>query len=212
MARKRQETLVLFPETATITRKFSDAQFGALMRAVFSYRFNGEVYAGDDAAVDVAFQAIIGQIQRYQEFCQKQSNNAKGGEAQPSAANGSEAQPSDPPCPSPCPSPYPIQESEAGKPPTRTRFSPPSVRDVADYCQEKGYTVDAERFVDYYASVGWKRGNTPVKDWKAAVRTWARKDNPKPTTPEPKNCGYVLAPSEDPWEAAMRKQQEVVHV
>lgn len=97
---------------------------------------------------------------------------------------------------------------EAGKPPARPRFSPPSVEDVADYCHEKGYAVDAGRFVDYYASVGWKRGKTPIKDWKAAVRTWARKDSSQPATPEPANCGYVLAPSEDPWESAMRRQQE----
>ena len=38
MARKKQETLVLFPEVLQITRKFTDAQFGALIRAVFSYR------------------------------------------------------------------------------------------------------------------------------------------------------------------------------
>ena len=36
MARKKQETLVLFPEVMQITRKFTDAQFGALIRAVFS--------------------------------------------------------------------------------------------------------------------------------------------------------------------------------
>lgn len=101
-----------------------------------------------------------------------------------------------------------IGKSEADKPSTRQRFSPPSVEDVATYCHEKGYTIDPGRFVDYYVSVGWKVGKNPMRDWKAAVRTWARKDNPKPATPELKNCGYVLAPSEDPWESAMRRQQE----
>ena len=41
MARKRQETLVLFKDVLNITEKFSDAQFGALMRAAFDYRFEG---------------------------------------------------------------------------------------------------------------------------------------------------------------------------
>lgn len=213
--RKKQETLVLFPETVTITRKFSDAQFGTLMRAAFSYRFSGEVYSGDDSAVDVAFQAIAGQIDRYQEFCRKQANNAKGSEGQPSAANErqtqpqeSESAPSDPPYPYPCPSPYPypIQESKADKPPTHPRFSPPSVKDVAVYCQEKGFMIDPERFVDYYSSVGWKVGRNPMKDWKAAVRTWVRKASPLPATPESKNCGYVLASQEDPWETAVKQQ------
>lgn len=100
-----------------------------------------------------------------------------------------------------------IRESKADKPPTRQRFSPPSVEDVATYCHEKGYTIDPGRFVDYYASVGWKVGKNPMRDWKAAVRAWARKDNPKPATPELKNCGYVLAPSEDPFEVAMRQRE-----
>ena len=65
MARPKQETLTLFPEIVSITRKFSDAQFGALMRAAFAYRFGGETYSGDDPAVDVAFQTVAGQIDRY---------------------------------------------------------------------------------------------------------------------------------------------------
>ena len=66
----------------------------------------------------------------------------------------------------------------ADKPPTRHRFSPPSVEDVREYCKEKGYNVDPERFVDYYTSNGWKVGRNPMKDWKAAARTWAKKEKP----------------------------------
>lgn len=55
MARKRQETLVLFKDVLNITEKFSDAQFGALMRAAFDYRFEGEGYQGEDALVELAF-------------------------------------------------------------------------------------------------------------------------------------------------------------
>ena len=70
------------------------------------------------------------------------------------------------------------KESVADKPPTRHRFSPPSVEDVREYCKEKGYNVDPERFVDYYISNGWKVGRNPMKDWKAAVRSWERKEKP----------------------------------
>ena len=38
--------------------------------------------------------------------------------------------------------------------------------------------MDAERFVDYYTANGWKVGKNPMKDWKAAVRNWERKDPP----------------------------------
>ena len=62
------------------------------------------------------------------------------------------------------------------KSPKRTpkKFSPPSVEEVRAYCQERQNNVDAERFVDYYTSNGWKVGKNPMKDWKAAVRTWER--------------------------------------
>lgn len=97
------------------------------------------------------------------------------------------------------------EPAQSAKPPARTRFSPPSVQEIEEYCTEKGFLLDAERFVDYYASVGWRVGKNPMKDWRAAVRTWVKKDTPKP---EPENCGYVLAPAEDPWITAMRKQRE----
>lgn len=65
---------------------------------------------------------------------------------------------------------------KADKPPTRPRFTPPTVDQVRAYCAEKGYAVDADRFVDYYTSNGWRVGKNPMKDWKAAVRTWNGKD------------------------------------
>lgn len=53
-------------------------------------------------------------------------------------------------------------------------FSPPSRDDVEAYCQEEGLKIDTARFVDYYTSNGWMVGKNPMKDWRAAVRNWAR--------------------------------------
>lgn len=119
MARKKQETLVLFHEVLAITKKFSDEQFGVLMRAAFQYRFSGEVYAGDDVAVDVAFQAIANQIDRYREYCNTLSKNAKGSKSQQDVADVIKTQQSAPPIQS-MSYPYPIQsnESKADKPPS----------------------------------------------------------------------------------------------
>lgn len=211
MARKKQETLVLFPEVLQITRKFTDAQFGALIRAVFSYRFGGEEYSGDDMAIDVAFQAIANQLDRLKEYSEINAKNAAGSESKQGGAECSEMQGNHPPILSNPIQSVPIQSNpvedtgaQSAKPPARTRFSPPSVREIEEYCREKGFLLDAERFVDYYASIGWRVGKNPMKDWRAAVRTWVKKDTPKP---EPENCGYVLAPAEDPFEVAMRKRE-----
>lgn len=54
------------------------------------------------------------------------------------------------------------------------RFIPPSLEDVQSYCLERGNSVDAERFIDYYTANGWMVGKNKMKDWKAAIRTWER--------------------------------------
>lgn len=59
----------------------------------------------------------------------------------------------------------------------RKRFSPPSAAEVREYCRERENVVDAESFVDFYAAKGWKVGNAPMKDWKAAVRTWEKRES-----------------------------------
>lgn len=54
------------------------------------------------------------------------------------------------------------------------RFSKPTIQQIQEYCKSRNNNVDANRFYDYYETVGWKVGKNPMKDWKAAVRTWER--------------------------------------
>ena len=54
---------------------------------------------------------------------------------------------------------------------------------MEEYSRERGITVDARRFVDYYASKGWTVGKAPMKDWKAAVRNWERGTPSFPAAP-----------------------------
>lgn len=205
LARKKQETLVLFPEVMAITRKFTDAQFGILMRAAFSYRFAGEVYSGDDVAVDVAFRTVASQIDRYQEFCNTQSMNAKGSEVQPSAAKYSQmqpkpakysqSQPSDPPIhvqsmSNPCP--YPIQsiESKADKPPSTHTFGTYKNVIFSDGQLEElkrdfpsDWEQRIERLSEYMESSGRKYSNHL-----ATIRMWAREETPKETESGDSEC------------------------
>lgn len=52
------------------------------------------------------------------------------------------------------------------------RFIPPTVKQVADYCRQRNNGIIARRFVDFYASKGWRIGTSPMVDWRAAVRRW----------------------------------------
>lgn len=58
----------------------------------------------------------------------------------------------------------------------RSRFTPPTTEEIQAYCTEKHYNISPEHFIDYYESNGWKVGRNSMKDWKAAVRNWARRD------------------------------------
>lgn len=70
-------------------------------------------------------------------------------------------------------------EKEVCKP--QKRFAKPTLDEVKAYCQERNNGVDAEKWYNYYSANGWKVGKNPMKDWKAAVRTWERSgDGGKP--------------------------------
>ena len=65
----------------------------------------------------------------------------------------------------------PADTAETGK--TR-RFVKPTLDEVKAYIAERGSSVDAHSWYDHYESNGWMVGKTPMRDWKAAVRTWER--------------------------------------
>ena len=80
-----------------------------------------------------------------------------------------------------------LEQNIENTPAKHRRFQPPSVSEVADYCRERGNTINAEQFVDFYEARGWKLGRQTMRDWKAAVRTWERREQPNtPAEPEMK--------------------------
>lgn len=58
-------------------------------------------------------------------------------------------------------------------------FVPPQLFEIEEYCKDRGNSVDASRFYDWYTANGWMVGKNKMKDWKAAVRTWEKEDNSK---------------------------------
>lgn len=57
----------------------------------------------------------------------------------------------------------------------RARGSHPTLDEIRAYCEERQNNIDPEQFYDFYASKGWKIGKSPMKDWKACVRTWEKR-------------------------------------
>ena len=58
--------------------------------------------------------------------------------------------------------------------PEKKVFKKPQFEEVEAYCKERANQIDPAAFCDFYQSKGWKVGNTPMKDWKSAVRNWER--------------------------------------
>lgn len=64
-------------------------------------------------------------------------------------------------------------------------FQKPTLEEVKQYCLERKNNVDPENFIDYYESNGWLVGKNKMKDWKASVRTWERRNNSNVGTRKP---------------------------
>ena len=79
------------------------------------------------------------------------------------------------PAAEPQPQEKPAQEIQQEKP-KRKNFVKPTVEEIAAYCKEKKYTVNAQQFFNYYESNGWKIGRNAMKSWQAAVQNWNTRD------------------------------------
>jgi len=62
---------------------------------------------------------------------------------------------------------------------TKSHFVKPTATEASEYARSIGFELDGSNFVDHYDARGWQFKNSqPMKDWKAAVRTW-KKNNIK---------------------------------
>lgn len=185
--------------------KLSDQEVGRLFRALMKYHATGETeeLAGREG---VAFDFIKGDIdsaeESYAQKCKQLRENRLGSLRQKLTDDNrsQETRTDDINCPQMlsddnrsqqmslendnCPQNKlninNIQKETSlkrGKEKALTRFSPPSVDEVRAYCLERGNSVDPEQFIDFYASKGWKVGDQPMKDWRACVRTWEKRES-----------------------------------
>ena len=59
----------------------------------------------------------------------------------------------------------------------KKNFIVPKVIEIKDYCRLRDNGINAEQFYDFYQSKGWMVGKTKMKDWKACMRTWEKRQN-----------------------------------
>lgn len=159
---------------------YSAAEVGRLVLAMIKYKSSGAVpeFSGSEKFI---WPAIKRDIDVDNEFAETKRKNAKNRveqtEATQSKVKQDEARPSkteqsaqvkvkdNTP-------PTPLQGDEGVS--VSKRFVPPTPEEVNAYCQERHNGIDGNEFCDFYISKGWKVGKNPMKDWKAAVRSWER--------------------------------------
>lgn len=180
----RESTVLFFKDLYKTLKVLPDEEAGALMRALFAVANNEDPNLPEGSMAAAVFPLALDQMARLEEYRNKQAQRrakTKVNQSEPETTKGepertetnrtgTESEPNG----SPYPYPYPYQDIKENTKEKSARFTPPTVEEVKAYASEHGCKIDAERFVDFYASKGWMVGKTKMKDWKAAVRNWAR--------------------------------------
>ena len=89
-----------------------------------------------------------------------------------------------------------IQEEEPlKKERAPAKFAKPSLEKVVAYCKERANGIDPQQWYSHYEANGWRVGRNPMRDWKAAVRTWERNGFLNGTAPAREPIVYANIPS-----------------
>lgn len=83
-------------------------------------------------------------------------------------------------------------------------FRKPTLEEITAYCRERGNRVSPQAFLDHYESNGWRVGRTPMRDWRAAVRTWEKRE----AEFRPRGQDAPAGPKETPAERTDRIRRE----
>jgi hypothetical protein len=184
---KDKKSFVLYCDIIHTIEQLSDEQAGHLFKHVLYYvnDLNPET---DNVITKIAFEPIKQQLKRdlvrYEKIRERNSLSAR----MRWDANACERMPNDAKnADNDNDNDINIVLDEKIKKPKR--FSKPPVDDVRKYMAELNMNDMSQRFVDYYESNGWKVGKNPMKDWRAAVRTWKQQSDNK-TTPTIQSTTY----------------------
>lgn len=93
--------------------------------------------------------------------------------------------------PNTIPDTIPDIKKEIYKEKNTKRFVKPSIEEIKEYVFENSLNVDCEYFYDYYQSNGWTVGKNHMKDWKATLRNWSRR-NQKSTVKKKSQIEEIL--------------------
>ena len=190
-----KKSCVIYDSWGILIKELPDDMAGGLIKMVLEYAFDGSTNPSPSASINAMFAMIKDKmdddIVAYEEVINKRSeaakkrwnnnppmqNDANACTCIKENANAQNCMQMDAVSVSDSVSDN-VSPSEIKKENAHARkFVKPTLEDVKSYCRERNNGVNPEAFIDFYESKGWKVGNQPMKDWKASVRNWERRDN-----------------------------------
>jgi len=182
---KDKKSFILYTDQSGVFNQLPDEIAGKLIKHIFAY-VNDENPISEDLIINIAFepikQSLKRDLKRYEEYIDKQAvNGAKGGRPK----KPTETQKTQPFFDKPKKADSvsvsdSVNDNEINNLKNK-KFIKPTIEEIKKQFPE----MNAENFYYYYESVGWMRGKTPVKDWKATARNWNSKDYNKQTQVTP---------------------------
>lgn len=191
MAKQRPGIMVYF-ELLDEMSELSDEECGLLFRDMLVYAQYGVLPSYSDRAMRTLWKIVQTRLDadatRYDEIAAKRAEAGKKGGRPPKSTETEPKQleakkpnafleKQKNPTTATTTTTATTKSVSAYKPYTPARFVKPTVEEVRGYCNERKNGIDPQRFIDYYEANGWVQSRgTPIKDWKAALRTWESND------------------------------------
>lgn len=202
--KESKNSFLLYTEQKEVIDKLSDEQAGQLIKAIYKYANDGEMPELEgllDIVIIPFKQCIDKNNEKYEEVIKKRSEAGKLGgrpkgeevEKQTKAKKANaflekqtKAKKADNDNVNENVNVNDNDLKDKEKPPTEAERKPrafiaPTLDEVLAYSKEfeeqSGKGIDCERFIDFYESKNWMVGKNKMKDWKAALRNWARQDS-----------------------------------
>ena len=182
------EGLIVFYDWRTVFKQLSGKEARKLLLAMMDYKQYGieppEFTERTQAYADIIFSAL----ERSMLCAEKGKKGAMVTNSKRSSAGSSADSSADSPADSSAATLDKTRQNNTRQDNTREYTAPPeahkaprtrhpSLEQVREYCAERNSGISAEAFFDFYTANGWTQGHgKPIRDWKAAVRTWERRN------------------------------------
>lgn len=188
-----REYMCAYHSLLETAKRLNDAEFGRLMRAAISYSASGEVptLSGRELMMwDMVKWQVDRDMEKYSAFVEKQAENGRKG-GRPKKPNETQETQAFSGKPKKANAKAKAKEKEKAK----TIFTPPTPSEVEAYCKQRGNSVDAKRFWEYYDAAHWHdRDGNPVRNWKQKMISVWEKTSQEGGTKDAAERDYTSAP------------------